>query len=39
MKVSYMREKNDFAEVLKNLVRHKFKNNFVGLSKQTLSSK
>jgi len=25
--------KNDYAEILKNLVRYRFKNNFVGLSK------
>jgi len=29
----YYREKNDFAEVSKNLVRYKSENNFVELSK------
>jgi len=29
----YTNEKNDFAEVLENLVRYKSENNFVRLSK------
>jgi len=28
-----MHEKNDFAEVSKNLARYRFKNNFIELSK------